>query len=150
MRSIYWKDVAEFVGIAAIVASLIFVGLQMKQSHEIALAAQYQARAETVMNLHQTLIEADKVPRIPALREGLSESVTAADINEHLWLWIAMDNHYFQYQSGFLNEGFWQAQLRTIKGLYSACDLRFVWKWRKNGLRSEFVNLVESLDDSCN
>ena len=150
MRSVNWKDIAEFVGIAAIVASLIFVGLQMKQSHEIALAAQYQARAETVMNLHQTLIEADKTPRIAALRNGLSESVTASDINEHLWLWIAMDNHYFQYQSGFLNEDFWQAQLRTIKGLYSTCDLRFVWKWRKIGLRSDFVNLVESLDDSCN
>jgi hypothetical protein len=31
-----WKDIAELFGIAAIVASLIFVGLQMKQTDEIA------------------------------------------------------------------------------------------------------------------
>jgi len=36
-----WKDIAELIGITAIVASLIFVGLQLKQSQEIAMAAQY-------------------------------------------------------------------------------------------------------------
>ena len=149
MKSTNWKDNAELIGIAAIVASLIFVGLQMKQSHDIALAAQYQARAETVMDLHQTYIEVGRVPRVPALRNGLSETMTAADINEELWLWIAMDNHYFQYQSGFLDEDFWQRKLRGIKGRYADCDLRFIWDWRKNGLRSEFVKMVESLDSSC-
>ena len=38
MKSIGAKDIAEFVGIAAIVASLIFVGIQLKQSQEIAIA----------------------------------------------------------------------------------------------------------------
>ena len=38
MKSIDWKDIAEFVGISAIVASLVFVGLQLKQSQEIAIA----------------------------------------------------------------------------------------------------------------
>ena len=42
MKSMNWKDVVEFVGIAAIVASLLFVGLQLKQSQEIAVAAQYK------------------------------------------------------------------------------------------------------------
>ena len=38
MKSTNWKDIAELVGIAAIVASLIFVGVQMKQTQEIALS----------------------------------------------------------------------------------------------------------------
>ena len=38
MRSANWKDIAELTGIAAIVASLIFVGLQLKQSQDIALS----------------------------------------------------------------------------------------------------------------
>ena len=33
----HWKDIAELTGIAAIVGSLIFVGLQMQQAHEIAM-----------------------------------------------------------------------------------------------------------------
>jgi len=38
MKSIHWKDIAELVGIAAIVASLIFVGLQMRQAQDIAIS----------------------------------------------------------------------------------------------------------------
>ena len=36
MKSLGWKDTVEFVGIAAIVASLVFVGLQLKQAQSIA------------------------------------------------------------------------------------------------------------------
>ncbi len=36
-KSLNWKDIAELIGIAAIVASLIFVGLQMRQTQRIAL-----------------------------------------------------------------------------------------------------------------
>ena len=36
MNSRDWKDTAEIIGIVAIVASLIFVGLQMRQAHDIA------------------------------------------------------------------------------------------------------------------
>jgi hypothetical protein len=43
-----WKDTAELVGIVAIVALLIFVGLQLKQSQDITLAASYQARTTTL------------------------------------------------------------------------------------------------------
>ena len=37
MKSTNWKDIAELVGIAAIVASLVFVGMQMRQDQEIAI-----------------------------------------------------------------------------------------------------------------
>ena len=58
MKSMSGKDIAEFTGIAAIVASLVFVGLQLKQSQEIAIANQYQAWAEASLNLFATHIEA--------------------------------------------------------------------------------------------
>jgi hypothetical protein len=46
MKSNNWKDFAELIGIAAIVASLMFVGLQMRQAEVIAksdMAASYLA-----------------------------------------------------------------------------------------------------------
>jgi hypothetical protein len=48
MKSRNWRDVAEFVGIAAIVISLIFVGLQVRQDHQIA-----RAQANTDFNSSQ-------------------------------------------------------------------------------------------------
>ena len=38
MKLTNWKDTAELIGIAAIVASLIFVGLQLKQDRDLAIA----------------------------------------------------------------------------------------------------------------
>lgn len=144
-----WKEIAELVGIVAIVASLLFVGLQLKQSHEIALATQYQSRAEATQNLHLAGIEADWIAPIPALRNQVSDALSARDINLFLWLWIQFDNHYYQYQSGFLEESAWQAQLRNIREFYALCNGRLIYEWRKKGLRSDFVALVESGEDPC-
>lgn len=144
-----WKDIAELAGLVAIIASLIFVGLQLKQSQEIALATQYQARAEATMNVALVGVETNYVPPIPMLREGLSDTVSARDINMMHWFWIQMDNHYYQYQHGFLAEDAWQAQRRNIQETYGNCELRFVYEWRKQGIRAEFVAMVESLDDPC-
>ena len=44
MDSAKLNDWMQVVGIFAVVASLIFVGLQMKQAQDIAVAAQYQER----------------------------------------------------------------------------------------------------------
>ncbi len=43
MKTTNWKDFAELIGITAIVASLIFVGLQMRQEQKIALAEAYNS-----------------------------------------------------------------------------------------------------------
>ena len=38
MKSVGWKDVVELVGIVAIVASLVFVGQELRQTRDIALS----------------------------------------------------------------------------------------------------------------
>jgi len=38
MRSVSWKGIAEFVGIIAIVASLLFVGLELQQDRQLTRA----------------------------------------------------------------------------------------------------------------
>ena len=147
MKSTNWRGVAELIGVVAIVASLLFVGLQLKQSQEIAIATQYQNRTETAMELALSHLESGYVLR--RFRNHVNDDVAAGDINTFHWLWLSQDNHYFQYQSGFIEEESWQPQLRNIKSIYGICEMRFVWDWRKAGLRSEFVAMVESLEDPC-
>jgi hypothetical protein len=59
-----WKDGAELIGIGAIVLSLIFVGFQIKQSHEIAMAAQYQARLDTWVGVLAAYTQSDVALRV--------------------------------------------------------------------------------------
>ena len=48
MRKIDIQDLIQLLGMVGIIGSLIFVGLEMRQSHRIALAAQHQARRYTL------------------------------------------------------------------------------------------------------
>ncbi len=143
----HWKEIAELVGIVAIVASLIFVGLQMKQGHEIALAAQYQARAQAYMDFSLAGIEADWM--IPPLRKYVSEQVTARDISAVMWQWTYFDNNNFQYHSGFLTDEAWQALVRSHQEVYRTCTFRFIYDWRKPTIRPSVVALVETWEDPC-
>ena len=53
LNKVDWKGTAELVGLAAIVASLIFIGLQMKQDREIAEAQAYADASAVLTELNQ-------------------------------------------------------------------------------------------------
>lgn len=61
MQTRDWKDVAELVGIAAIVASLIFVGLQMRQDHKIAQAQANLEGAATYIEMSALILEYEDI-----------------------------------------------------------------------------------------
>ena len=84
-----WKDIAELSGIVAIVASLIFVGLQLQQEQEIAIVDTYGALAESTANL------ADLAERNAEIwRKGLDgEELSSADKIKFLTLASAVEIH---------------------------------------------------------
>ena len=53
LKKVDWKGTAELVGLAAIVVSLIFVGLQMRQDQEIAEAQAYIDASALLIDLNQ-------------------------------------------------------------------------------------------------
>ncbi len=133
MDSAKLNDWMQVIGIFALVASLIFVGLQMKQAHEIALADQYQSRSQTTIDFMLVRMESDDVnPRF------------ASQVR-----WTMMDNNHFQYQQGFLTSEAWQAYANFIRNLYARCEDRLVFEDRKPFLRGSFVEFVESHADPC-
>ena len=44
--AISFTGVANFLGVVGVIGSLIFVGLELRQTQQIAIAAQVQSRAE--------------------------------------------------------------------------------------------------------
>jgi len=59
MKSVNWKDIVEAVGVLAIVASLVFVGLQIKQDQVIARATLGSETAERIEPIWLMLADAD-------------------------------------------------------------------------------------------
>ncbi len=115
-----WKDGAELVGIVAIVASLVFVGIQLKQSQDIAASQIYQER--TNASVAAAIAIAQNKDIISAMVKGGSndfESITSAEqiatviaISGYAMLW---DNAYYQYEQGYLSSDGWERIRNDIK-----------------------------------
>ena len=62
----------QTIGALGIIASLVFVGLELRQTQKIALNAQNQARSETVIEHFKFLHEND-LPIYVWIKEGIKE-----------------------------------------------------------------------------
>lgn len=127
MKKFNWRDLAEIIGHVTIVAGLIFVGLQLNQSQEIAIATQYQERAAAAVEfngsqMHNTLAIAEKGAEIIAIAAsgGASEELKEFVKNrspESIGMWLyenrvfftMIDNFHYQYSTGFMEEESWDA-----------------------------------------
>lgn len=159
MKQSNWKDIAELVGIAAIVASLVFVGLQMRQSQEIAIAAQYHNRAALAIEANNTQIESGDL-RAWGLLSGKARdgdlATHFAELTTEQWgrvflfgmnTSLQMDNHYFQYQSGFMDEEVWQGHRAMLKVLLSNPNfpVSIALSTNRVSYRASFLELCDQL-----
>jgi hypothetical protein len=85
-----WRNVAELVGIAAIVASLVFVGLQMRQDQEIAIVETYGALSEATINL--TILVGDNMDVWQKGLEG--EDLSQSQRGVFISLLASVEKHY--------------------------------------------------------
>ena len=127
-------NLGEFVGSLAVVATLFYLAVQVRQSKKsteantraleegrrLALAQTYQARAE--VRIHQLQMDAESeyvTPIIDRLEEaGWPQDRRAAEALSSLerrrlraWLTAAqrqIDNYHYQYQQGFISEEYWE------------------------------------------
>ncbi len=122
MQKTGWKDIAELFGIAAIVASLLFVGLQMKQSQQIALSAIYQARSDSSMAIRMAPLESEALLSARAkLRHGKGGPLTPEEQAAMRALLTGrltyLENVHYQYINGFISEEHWQTNREELKGM---------------------------------
>ena len=144
------NDWMQIIGIFAVVASLVFVGLQMRQDQEIAKATLYQMRSDSARELGMAVIENTD------LRDAIIRSSTAGpeglSPNDNLLIIVNcqtvlghFENSHHLFQLGFLSSEQWAADLKQIAtfiGRNSEC----VQAWT-DGQRSTFrPSFAEEID----
>jgi len=150
------RDWLEIVGLFSVVGSLIFVGMQMKQTQEIALANQYQERANNQLELIRTEMELDR--SFMSVMDGSPTNLRANPtpetlnflFNYVLYAWFTFDNNHYQYEAGFLPQDHWEGQEAGVTNLVRECTVRWIWtSVRRDNARRSFVDYVDSLDHEC-
>ena len=119
MNSKPQRDWLQIIGQFGVVASLIFVGMQMKQDQEIALSAAYQARTATLIEF-LTAMATDDVTRSAFAKAGSSiNELTPDEATAAIMINMAgrelMQNSHYQYNKGYLDEEHWQSVRRIIR-----------------------------------
>ena len=152
MQRTNWKNIAELIGITAIVASLIFVGLEMRQTRVLAMAETYQSRTDSEMFLFSFMSQPD-LRRI-WLKTFDDEALTADD--ELLLLlsfsmrFAYLENLHFQMENGMLSRELWIRNLRSLVPFFVAPRVVEWWELNRDNWRSSFSHdidgFIESID----
>jgi len=141
------SDWLQVAGLFAVVASLIFVGFQMKQTDAIALSQIYQDRA--ISSREANMVNASNpffLSGQAKLYKGRQDELTAQeaialemDLGSYL---VIADNYLQQYELGYLPEAYW---LRTIEEI--KCNFEHPW-YRKSLsgwiFRAEFQAVIDN------
>ena len=156
MDSAKLNDWMHVIGIFAVVASLIFVGLEMRQAHDISLSQAYQSRTSTAAEWNTAF--AANPAALSAFRkaaDGATEDITTEEYEAlrrtMLGLFYLYDNAHYQYQQGFVSERFWTMTRESLKRIMMNPVTKTVFMERldlgaRPGFRAVMLSISEELE----
>jgi len=164
MKKIDLNTLVQTLAMFGVMGSLIFVGLQMKQSQEIALAAQNSVRtgyflaaidslAEQGLSYHEYLLQVNGVKPATKEYQWLTHNQSHA-------FWFIAENDFLQHELGLVDDNIWKAKLSIYQ---MACRMtmsdsisdsirrtgREIYLLRRPMLNPRFVALIEEGQPSC-
>lgn len=104
-RKIDW---VEAIGLLALILSLVFVGLEVRQNTIATRAAAYQAHGEHLSNQWQEAALNEDVVRLTLADESNWDQLTAVERTQLTFLWVSTFRNYetilLQVEEGLLDE----------------------------------------------
>ena len=145
IKRINIRDIYEFIGVATIVASLIFVGLELRQNTAAVESASIDNLTNLTHEFYMNLATDEELHRIwfsgtPFERDGMEE-----ERSRGIWLnrtsAVRFKTALFQWRRGTLGEDDFEFYRPFICAMDNSPD----WDpWIKNYFSSIFVEYVES------
>ncbi len=138
----------ETIGIVAVVASLIAVVFELRQTQSALVASTYQARAFDAISRLQYVADTEYLlPLIVATNDGQNidaiRNLSATDkarMFQYLALQqIDLDNEFYQFQNGFLEREF-------LEGLTIPFIKQWAPSWRALGIRENRPSFTVFVD----
>ncbi len=133
---------AQIVGVVLVLASLVFVGLQMRQNTKAVRASTSQAHAASYQDLVGRVYESAELTEI--WTKGFTTPEALSD-NERMRFLLIMaatfrfwDATFNQYRDGQLPEAHWKSMERMILDGGLTPGVKMFWELRKSTLSPEF------------
>jgi len=135
---------AQIVGVLLIIASLVYVGVQVRQNTNAQLTASRQA----TLAAHVELLA--KSMDYPEATEALGSSADEIRFNSWLVMYLRVTEFaWYQYQNGTLDRTSWESYMAPTAAVFAAERARRVWDSNVIRLDPGFRALIDQqLSDS--
>ena len=139
----------QLLGMVGVLGGLVFVGLEMQQTQQIAIAGQVQARTEMAVERMLTPLEGN----LNAMRlynpnnfdyETLNDDEKLIADQLHAWKRAMLENNLFQYKAGLFDDEHWGQTKTRIQNWWNNCQMRPAGQQIKS-----FQEYLDSLPDNC-
>ena len=144
------KAVRETLGFIGVIASMVFVGLEIRQNAEATRAATVLQLKDGWAELNLTMMQnpemADALQLV--LAEGFEDVDPQSQLIVGAWWRTLMhnwSNAYFQYRIGTLDDEQWQALIREMEYESSGPIVWAVWDRNRYIFDDSFRTLMDSL-----
>ncbi|MBM87600.1 MAG: hypothetical protein CMQ41_04425 [Gammaproteobacteria bacterium] len=145
----------QLLGLIGVAASLIFVGLELRQSQTIAIAGQVQARNQAFLDLYTSMMGEEPIGRA-LLADGFatpnSDPTNLSEEEYDIWnafkSWqvMSLQNAFQQYEMGLLPETVWEQVSSRIQNQYANCFSRQIFL---NTAIPSLSDYLQTLSQDC-
>ncbi len=142
----------QLLGMIGVIGSLIFVGLEMRQSQRIALVNQMQQRSYSASATINSSTEANLDWYSHQFKVEYADEFSTEDKAVRNILnvnWFIYEADYFQYTQGLMTEEVWQAKLRGMATNLKRCDNQEIYQKRVELVEEGFKKILESIPFQC-
>ena len=151
MDSAKLNDWLQVIGIFGLVASLIFVGMEMRQAQVISMSQTYQSRTAATVEWNSAFAaNPAALSAYRKAREGNDDEITTPEYDAlrrtMSGMYFLYDNAHYQYQAGFVSSEFWEMTREGLRKNMEIPIVRDIFLEFSDGRgRPEFRSLVKEI-----
>jgi len=142
-----FSSVANLVSNLAVLVSLLFLGLQVRQGNRNQRSLMQQGRSARNVDLLARLAE-PKLAKLITRAYGNEELADAEYYQLYGYmasvLW-SYEDCFFQFRAGMLDAQSWSSDVATLKRLFGNPVYRAVWKAARGALGEDYRNFLDGL-----
>jgi hypothetical protein len=135
-------NIGEFVAAVAVVVSLVYLAVQIRQNSRWLRASIVQAVAGSFMDFNQTVAANPQLMRVYQI--GLEDFARLSEEERRQFLHLITsvfrfaEQMFYQYRRGTLEEQMWQGYAENILFIYQQPSVRQWWEIRRGMFSEEF------------
>ncbi|MCZ6665161.1 MAG: hypothetical protein O7B81_07645 [Gammaproteobacteria bacterium] len=142
-----WAFIAEVASGIGVIASLIYLAVQIRQNSKMVAAQTFQSISSTSADLAFRMAENPEIANLMAAvfsdREGLTDE-------QHLRIDLTLraafrnfENYYYQFHRGFLEEDMWEGFRQTMLAMIHGKIGRDWWSRNKFGFGKRYREFID-------